>query len=123
MAHPPGVPSFGAPPQNGTAMPECCKIRNSPSGRGGAFPVALAMTGMVFVLSIGVSDIAMGAANGASPVNDRNRQEPACKADIQRFCSEANLKQECLVARWDKISAECRNVLGSSAGNRTHGGS
>jgi len=85
--------------------------------------MSVAVTGMVFVLSIGVGHIAIAAANGASSANDSNRQEPACKADIQRFCSEANLKQECLVARWDKISAECRNVLGSSAGNRTHRGS
>ena len=85
--------------------------------------MALAVIGMMIVPAIGVGDIAMAAAKGASTANDSTRQEPACKADIQRFCSEANLKQECLVARWDKISAECRNVLGSAAGNRTHGGS
>jgi hypothetical protein len=78
---------------------------------------------MAFVLSIGVGHIAMAAGHGASSTNDKNRQDLACKADIQRFCSEANLKQECLVARWDRISAECRNVLGSSAGNHPGGGS
>jgi hypothetical protein len=85
--------------------------------------MAVAATGMIFVLSIGVGHIAIAAAHGAAPANERNRPELACKADIQRFCSEANLKQECLVARWDRISAECRNVLGSSAGNHPGGGS
>jgi hypothetical protein len=78
---------------------------------------------MVFVLLLGTGHMVMAAANGASPANRKDRQDVACKADIQRFCSEANLKQECLVARWDRISAECRNVLGSSAGNRPGGGS
>lgn len=52
----------------------------------------------------------VAASNGKSWI------ETACKADIRRFCSEADLKQECLVARWDRISPECRNVLGTSAG-------
>jgi hypothetical protein len=81
------------------------------------------MTSMVFVLLLGMGHMVMAAANGASPANHKDRQDVACKADIQRFCSEANLKQECLVARWDRISAECRNVLGSSAGNHPGGGS
>jgi hypothetical protein len=60
----------------------------------------------------------------ASPApNDKNKHPLACKTDIERFCSGADLKQECLVARWDRISAECRNVLGTSAGNRADGGS
>jgi len=78
---------------------------------------------MVFVLSIGMGHVAIAAAHGTSSPDERNRQELACKADIQRFCSEANLKQECLVARWDKISAGCRNVLGSSSGERPGKGS
>lgn len=104
-------------------MPERRKIRSSHSSRGGAFPIAIAMAGLILVLVTGPGHPAMAAANGASPANHKDRQELACKTDIQRFCSEANLKQECLVARWDKISAECRNVLGSSAGNHPGGGS
>lgn len=102
-------------------MPERCKIRGSRFGRGGACPMAVALAGIILAPLIGAP--AMAAANGASPENHKDRQELACKTDIQRFCSEANLKQECLVARWDKISAECRNVLGSSAGNHPGGGS
>jgi hypothetical protein len=104
-------------------MPERCKIRGSRFGRGGASPMAFALAGIVFASLIGTGHPAMAAANGVSQVNHKDRQELACKTDIQRFCSEANLKQECLVARWDRISAECRNVLGSSAGNRPGGGS
>jgi hypothetical protein len=78
--------------------------------------MAIAMAGLILVPVIGVGHPARAAANDTSQANHKDRQELACKADIQRFCSEANLKQECLVARWDKISAECRNVLGSSAG-------
>ena len=85
--------------------------------------MAIAVASLILVPVIGTARPAMAAANGASPSNHKDRQELACKADIQRFCSEANLKQECLVARWDKISAECRNVLGSSAGNHPGGGS
>lgn len=102
-------------------MPGRRKIRSSHSARGGAFAMAIAMAGLILVPAIGMGHPAIAAANGASPANHKDRQELACKADIQRFCSEANLKQECLVARWDKISAECRNVLGSSAGNHPGG--
>jgi hypothetical protein len=81
------------------------------------------LAGLILAPLLGIGPMAMAAANGGAPTNHKDKQELACKADIQRFCSEANLKQECLVARWDKISAECRNVLGSSAGNHPGGGS
>ena len=55
--------------------------------------------------------------------DDKARWIKICKADIQRFCDEANLKQECLIAHWSKISTECQEVLGSSAGNRAGDGS
>jgi hypothetical protein len=78
---------------------------------------------------LGLASRAIGAlvilsliAGRTAPTSSKDRQAPACKADIQRFCSEADLKQECLVARWDKISAECRNALGTSAGNHAGGG-
>jgi len=75
----------------------------------------------ILAQAIGASHGVMAATHGASSANEKNRQESACKADIQRFCSEANLKQECLVARWDRISAGCRNVLGSSSGDHPGG--
>lgn len=63
------------------------------------------------------------AAQAEHPPGDKSRWIRACKTDIQRFCDEANLKQECLVAHWSKISSECRDVLGTSAGNRADDGS
>jgi hypothetical protein len=54
---------------------------------------------------------------------DKSKWIRVCKTDIQRYCDEANLKQECLVAHWSKISTECQDVLGSSAGNRAGDGS
>ncbi len=35
----------------------------------------------------------------------------SCKADIRKFCATANLKQECLVAHWSRISGNCQAVL------------
>jgi len=34
-----------------------------------------------------------------------------CKADIRTFCQAANLKQECLVGHWAKISSDCQDAL------------
>lgn len=53
---------------------------------------------------------------------DRGKWIKICKVDLQRFCDEANLKQECLIAHWSKISTVCQDVLGSSAGNRAGDG-
>ena len=86
--------------------------------------IALMILILFFSLLLGTRQVAAATQVQASPSpNDKNKRPLACKADIERFCSGADLKQECLVARWDRISAECRNVLGSSAGNRTDGGS
>jgi hypothetical protein len=35
----------------------------------------------------------------------------SCKRDLQKFCDAANLKQECLVAHWTKISSDCQDAL------------
>jgi hypothetical protein len=76
-----------------------------------------------FSLLLGTRQAAAATRVHASPsLNDKNKHPLACKADIERFCSGADLKQECLVARWDRISAECRNILGTSAGSRADGG-
>lgn len=57
---------------------------------------------------------------------DRNREAPPrpagkgmdfCKADIHKFCEAADLKQECLVAHWSKISDRCQDVLAAPAQN------
>lgn len=64
---------------------------------------------------------APASARSVPPAADKSSRGSACKLDIQRYCSEANLKQECLVARWDKLSPACRNALGSSTGNRDDG--
>ncbi len=83
--------------------------------------VALAAT-LPILSAVGAQAAMAAITQSGSPAGEKSRRVPACKADIQRFCSEANLKQECLVARWDKLSAECRNVLGTSNGNHTDGG-
>lgn len=35
----------------------------------------------------------------------------SCKADISKYCERANLKQECLVAHWTRISGDCQDAL------------
>jgi hypothetical protein len=83
----------------------------------------LALTaGAIAVLLVAGHTVMAAPTQKDSSKSSTDRTALACKADIQRFCSEANLKQECLVARWDRISAECRTVLGTSAGNRADGG-
>jgi hypothetical protein len=85
--------------------------------------LVLVVSAFCFLSLFGVEHSAVAAtAQASSSTNDKNKRALACKVDIQRFCSEANLKQDCLVARWDKISAECRNVLRTSAGNRADSG-
>ena len=85
--------------------------------------IALIAAAFCLLTLFGMGQVAMAVPPQTShSANDKNKPALSCKADIQRFCSEANLKQDCLVARWDKISAECRNVLGSSAGNHADRG-
>jgi hypothetical protein len=88
-----------------------------------------AYRGIVLIIPVFcfLSVLVVGQATVSSPVqgshstNDKSKLALACKADIQRYCSGANLKQECLVARWDRISVECRYLLGTS-GNRADSG-
>jgi hypothetical protein len=35
----------------------------------------------------------------------------SCQPDIRRYCDKANLKQECLVAHWPRISSDCQDAL------------
>ena len=35
----------------------------------------------------------------------------SCKSDIGKYCAKANLKQECLVAHWTRISSDCQDAL------------
>jgi hypothetical protein len=79
---------------------------------------------LVFLLLLSVTHQSIAATTPESqPAGDRSKLIKVCKTDIQRFCDQANLKQECLVAHWDRISPECRSLLGSSAGNRADDGS
>jgi hypothetical protein len=45
------------------------------------------------------------------PPKPADRGMDFCKADIHKFCESADLKQECLVAHWNKISSRCQDVL------------
>jgi hypothetical protein len=79
----------------------------------------------VFVSAIVVASQPVAAATNQADRASENKAKwiRICKADIQRFCDQANLKQECLIAHWSKISTECQDVLGASAGNRAGDGS
>jgi hypothetical protein len=78
---------------------------------------------LLFLSLLGVAQPAAATPPENAPVGDKTKLVRICKMDIQRFCDQANLKQECLVAHWAKISTECRGVLGTSAGNRERDGS
>lgn len=87
-------------------------------------PSATIMSKALFFLLLVVGPQQAAASSRENkPADNKTRLIQMCKADIQRFCDQANLKQECLVAHWDKISAECQGVLGTSAGNRIGDGS
>lgn len=47
----------------------------------------------------------------APPQSLHGRTLESCKADIEKYCAKANLKQECLVAHWTKISSDCQDGL------------
>ena len=65
--------------------------------------------------------LAMTTAALAQSPGPRSQESPApglngksmesCKPDLQKFCDAANLKQECLVAYWTKISSDCQDAL------------
>lgn len=99
-------------------------LENLKSGRsrpdvGARSPGIMIMARALFSLSLlSVAQPVAAAPPENAPVGDKTRLTRICKVDIQRFCDQANLKQECLVAHWEKISTECRGVLGTSAGNR-----
>jgi len=106
-------------------MLEKWKCGRSGSALGGAAPTVTTIAkAMLFTSLIGVAQAAAAVtAQTDRSSADKSRWIRACKTDIQRYCDEANLKQECLVAHWSKISTECQDVLGSSAGNRAGDGS
>jgi hypothetical protein len=101
------------------------KCEKSRRGSAPSAPVLIAIAKALWLLSmLGTIQPAEAApARSDSLSGGGNRWTKVCKADIHRFCDEANLKQECLVAHWSKISSECQGVLGSSAGNRAGDGS
>lgn len=61
------------------------------------------------------------AQNQAQDLNRETRESEGlrgktvenCKADMQRLCGVARLKQECLVAHWTKLSSDCQDGLAS----------
>jgi hypothetical protein len=75
---------------------------------------------------------AMAGDAAAAQSQDRDRSPPArhvpskgieaCKADIAKFCGDANLTQECLVAHWTKISSECQEELATQPATDEDGG-
>jgi len=103
------------------------KLTRSRSLYGFETPVrtgAAIVAGVVLCYVAGASQPAYAAVVQADHApGERAKWIKICKADIWRFCDEANLKQECLIAHWSKISAECQVVLGTSAGNRPGDGS
>lgn len=84
---------------------------------------AITKAGFFSSIVVVIQPIAAATLQTDHSIGDRGRWIKICKVDIQRFCDEANLKQECLIAHWSKISTECQDVLGSSAGNRAGDGS
>ena len=86
--------------------------------------IAAIAKALIFSLVVGMAQLAAAAtAQSDHPLDDKSKWITACKSDIERFCDEANLKQECLIAHWSKISSECRDRLGTTAGNRAGDGS
>lgn len=70
---------------------------------------------------------------GGARAQDRSKQPPAsqgingktiesCKADIQKLCDSASLKQECLVAHWTRISSDCQDGLATPMRGNGDGG-
>ncbi|MBU3078792.1 hypothetical protein [Sphingomonas quercus] len=55
------------------------------------------------------------SAQKQSPVPPQAGANPAtadsCRLDLQKFCTRASLKAECLVQHWTKISDDCQNAL------------
>lgn len=105
-------------------------LGNLKSGRlrfniGVLLPGTIALTGVLLFLPVPglVQEVTAATTPESQSGADKGKLTKVCKTDIRRFCDQANLKQECLVAHWDKLSADCRSVLGSSAGNRADDGS
>jgi hypothetical protein len=73
-------------------------------------------------MKIGCLLIASLVIAGCADAQDLSKQPPAsqgfngktiesCKADIQKLCDGASLKQECLVTNWTRISSDCQDGL------------
>lgn len=95
--------------------------------------VMLAATGIsAIVVAARPAHAAMAADAAVAQSQDRSREPPsrraagkgmeACKADIAKFCGDANLTQECLVAHWNKISSECQEELATPPATDEDGG-
>jgi hypothetical protein len=88
-------------------------VRRGPAGGG----MQSIKTGCAFFLAamlLSGSAFAQSRDHGRDlPPKPASRGMDFCKADIRKFCEAANLKQECLVAHWSKISSRCQDVLGA----------
>ena len=56
------------------------------------------------------------------PKGVNSKAMDSCKTDVQKFCVTADLKQECLVAHWTKISNDCQDALATPMRNGGDGG-
>lgn len=76
-------------------------------------------------LAMAVPALAQLPASGSQETAQRGLNGEAmerCKTDIRKFCGSANLKQECLVAHWTKISNACQDSLARPMGPGGEGG-
>ena len=55
--------------------------------------------------------MAQDRSKTAPPQGLNGKTMESCKPDIQKFCGSVNLKQECLVSHWTKISNDCQDAL------------
>lgn len=70
----------------------------------------------VFFMLLTMTTAAFAQSSGSrtheSPAPGLNgKTMESCKPDLQKFCDDANLKQECLVLHWTKISSDCQDAL------------
>ncbi len=63
------------------------------------------------VLAVSTPCFAQDRSKEPPPQGVNGKSMDSCKTDIQKYCDQANLKQECLVAHWTKISNDCQDAL------------
>jgi hypothetical protein len=71
----------------------------------------IAMLVLAIVTAAATPALAQDRSKEPAPPGGNAKSMEACKADIQKYCKDANLKQECLVAQWTHISGACQDAL------------